>query len=379
MAGSEQTKPSGADEITMFLCGDVMTGRGIDQILPNAGAPELHEAYVSNALTYVELAERTNGPIPRPVNFEYIWGDALAGLKRVAPDVRIINLETAVTRGDDWAPKGINYRMHPANIPAITAAQIDCCALANNHVLDWGEAGLEETLDTLHAAGVRTAGAGRKLDEALAPAMLTVAGKGRVLVFAFGCESSGIPREWAAQSDRPGIALLDDLSDSTVLRIAERVRALKRPCDVVVVSIHWGGNWSYAIPAEQIRFAHGLIEQAAVDVVHGHSSHHVKGIEVHLERPILYGCGDLLSDYEGITDHTDYRDDLGLVYFVTVQAHSGCLQRFEMTPTRLRRFRINRASPAEAHWLWKLLRRESAALGVQAVLRPDGQLQLHWS
>ena len=377
MAGNEQTKPSDADEISMFLCGDVMTGRGIDQILPRAGPPELHEDYVSSALTYVELAEQANGPISRPVAFEYIWGDALAELERRSPDVRIVNLETSVTRSDDWLPKGINYRMHPDNIPCITAAAIDCCVLANNHVLDWGMAGLEETLDSLQAAGLQTAGAGRNLDQAAAPAILTVAGKGRVLIFAFGAESSGIPRDWAAQSDRPGVELLDDLSESTVRRIAARVRALKHAGDIVVASIHWGGNWSYAIPSEQIRFAHGLIDLAAVDVVHGHSSHHVKGIEIYRQRPILYGCGDLLTDYEGITGHAGYRDDLGLMYFLRIQANSGRLLSFEMTPTRLCRLKINRASPAEAHWLWKLLRRESAVFSVQVVLHSDGHMQLH--
>lgn len=97
MAGTEDAKAHGSDEITMFLCGDVMTERGIDQILPGAGTPELHEDYVSDALTYVELAEKANGPIPRPVDFGYIWGDALAELKRRALDVRIVNLETSVT------------------------------------------------------------------------------------------------------------------------------------------------------------------------------------------------------------------------------------------------------------------------------------------
>lgn len=104
----------------------------------------------------------------------------------------------------------------------------------------------------------------------------------------------------------------------------------------------------------------------------------MKAIEIYRERPILYGCGDLLTDYEGITGQPNYRDDLGLMYFVTVQARSGRLVHFEMTPTRLCRLRVNRASPAETHWLWKLLRRESAALGVQVVLHSDGHLQLHW-
>src|SRR5512145_2882467 len=117
--------------VTLFLCGDVMTGRGVDQILPHPSKPRLFEPYVTSAVTYVELAERAVGPIPRPVGFDYVWGDALAELRRVRPDARIVNLETSVTRSNEaWPDKGIHYRMHPANVPCLTAAGIDCCALA---------------------------------------------------------------------------------------------------------------------------------------------------------------------------------------------------------------------------------------------------------
>ncbi|MBU1394726.1 MAG: CapA family protein, partial [Gammaproteobacteria bacterium] len=150
-------KPAaGGPGMTLFLCGDVMTGRGIDQVLPHPGDPVLHEGYVTSAPDYVALAERVNGPIPRPAEFAYVWGDALAEWARIAPDLRIVNLETAVTTRDDWQRgKGIHYRMHPANVPCLTAAGIDCCVLANNHVLDWGYAGLAETLETLRRAGLQ--------------------------------------------------------------------------------------------------------------------------------------------------------------------------------------------------------------------------------
>ena len=121
--------------LNLFLCGDVMTGRAIDQILPHPGNPQLHEPYIRDAHDYVRLAEPTNGPVKRPVQFDYPWGDALAELERVMPDVRVINLETAITVSDRYRPKGINYRMHPENIGCLMAAGVDCCALANNHVL----------------------------------------------------------------------------------------------------------------------------------------------------------------------------------------------------------------------------------------------------
>ena len=198
--------------ITLFLAGDVMTGRGIDQILPHPSKPRIPERQVRSAIDYVKLAERATGPIERPVDFGYVWGDALIELDHVQPDGRIINLETSITVSEDsWPGKGIGYRMHPQNIGCLTAAKIDCCVLANNHVLDWGRQGLLETLDVLHRAGIRTAGAGRDEHEAAGPAVLEVLGKGRVLVFAFGAPTSGVPREWAAGEDRPGLSFLGDL------------------------------------------------------------------------------------------------------------------------------------------------------------------------
>ncbi|CAI8899137.1 hypothetical protein EMIT0P291_320013 [Pseudomonas sp. IT-P291] len=127
------------DTLKLFLCGDIMTARGIDAVLPHPGDPRLYEAYVKNAGDYVRLAERVNGSIPRPVDFTYVWGVALDEFELRQPHARIINLETAVSRHGRPEPKGINYRMSPENFPLISAAGIDCCVLANNHVLDWGQ------------------------------------------------------------------------------------------------------------------------------------------------------------------------------------------------------------------------------------------------
>ncbi|HEX6135538.1 MAG TPA: CapA family protein [Longimicrobiales bacterium] len=362
-------------EITLFLCGDLMAGRGVDQVLPHSCAPELHERFVASALDYVHLAEQTNGPIARPVEHGYVWGDALALLGRRNPDARIVNLETSITTCDDAFPKGINYRMHPGNIGVLTTAGIDCCVLANNHVLDWGEGGLLETLDTLTHAGIRVAGAGRNLAAARMPAVLNARPGVRVLVFAAGTSDSGIPVSWAARGDRSGVHLLRDLSDATVADIGHAVEAAKRPGDIAIASIHWGGNWGYEIPDSHRHFAHALIDRARIDLVHGHSSHHPKAIETHRGRPILYGCGDFLDDYEGIRGYEEYRDDLVLMYFPTLDPDSGRLIRLEMEPLRIRNFRLSTPSSADRAWLCATLGRECRRFGhdVRAV---DGSLIL---
>ncbi|MBP2328707.1 poly-gamma-glutamate capsule biosynthesis protein CapA/YwtB (metallophosphatase superfamily) [Kibdelosporangium banguiense] len=130
--------------VTVFLCGDVMTGRGVDQILPRPGDPRLWERFVRDARDYVGLAEAADGPIPRPVDVTWPWGDALRVIEEIAPDVRILNLETSITRrGEPARGKQIHYRMAPENVSCLTVARPDVCALANNHVLDFGHSGLE--------------------------------------------------------------------------------------------------------------------------------------------------------------------------------------------------------------------------------------------
>lgn len=338
-----------------------MLGRGIDQILPHPGDPRIFESVAASAVLYRELAEKANGPIPTPAPFAYVWGNLLADLRAAKIDARIVNLETSITTSSEPVPKGINYRMNPANVGVLTELPVDCCTLANNHLLDWGRAGLIETLATLDRAGIAHAGAGRNSEEAATPAIIGLSDHGRVLVFGFGSPSSGVPRAWAARVDQPGIMLLDDLSAATFARVAERVHRAKQPGDLVIASIHWGGNWGYSVPREQQRFAHALIGDAGVDIVHGHSSHHPKGIEIYRGKLILYGCGDLVNDYEGIGGYEAFRSDLVLGYVAKCTLPSGQLARLELLPFQLKHFRLNHP-PAEAiEWLCGMLERESAA------------------
>ena len=349
--------------IRLFLCGDVMTGRGVDQILPHPCDPALHEGYAQSALDYVRLAENHSGPIRRPVDPAYIWGAALDEWRSRKPDARIVNLETSVTRGEDYLDKGINYRMSPENADCLTAAAIDCCVLANNHVLDWGHDGLRDTLATLQRLGIKTAGAGLDLAQASAPAILPIAGKGRVLVFSFAVASSGTPRGWAARPAAAGVNFLNDLSEATAGRVCDQIGRAKRDADVVVVSLHWGPNWGYDIEPEQRRFAHTLIDRAGVSVIHGHSSHHAKAVELYRNRLILYGCGDFLNDYEGIEGYAEFRGDLPLMYFADIEAASGTLVNADIFSLLIRRFRLVRPPAADVAWVQQTLARESAMLG----------------
>ena len=392
--------------VTLFLCGDVMTGRGIDQIMPYSVDPRLYESYVKDARDYVRLAERVTGRIAKPVSYSYIWGDAIDVWEQFEPAARIINLETSITSHNiPWPGKGINYRMHPGNIKVLTSAGIDFCSLANNHTMDWGQEGLFETLRTLKNAGISYAGAGGDLNEAEKPAIIEI-GQSRVIIFAFGSITAGVPRSWAAGagsradgsgsraansgsraagsgsradgSGSAGLNVLPGMHDEAVSLISKQVNAVKQPGDIVVFSVHWGSNWGYDIPASHREFARKLIDNAGVDVVHGHSSHHPLGIEVYRDRLIIYGAGDFINDYEGISGREEYRGELTLMYFPCIDPSDGSLVSMTMVPMRIRNFRLNHASSSEARWLRNMLNREGKRLGTGVISDEKGYFLLEW-
>ncbi len=352
-----------------------MLGRGVDQIMAHPSDPTLHETWVGDARRYVELAEARSGPIPRRVPPGYVWGDAAHTLRDA--DASIINLETAVcTASHPWPDKGIHYRMHPRHVNCMWEAGIDVCALSNNHVLDWCRQGLFETLDALSAAGVSTCGAGPSCDTARRPACVGVDDDSRVLVLGRGTNSSGIPDGWEAGPDRAGVALVDP-DDPGAAREMTGWAETKRRGDILVASLHWGGNWGYRIPRSHRRFAHDLVD-LGVDVVHGHSSHHPLGVEIQQERPIIYGCGDLITDYEGIGGYEEFRPDLALIYLITIDADSGKMQDMQIEPWRVHKFQLVSPTDEEVEWLTERMGRECRRLGTAVTRAGSQRLRVEW-
>ncbi len=226
-----------------------------------------------DARCYVELAERSGGPVPAPAGPDWPWGEALEVLERAAPDVRILNLETAVTADGDFAAgKAVHYRMHPANLPALTVARPDVCVLANNHVLDFGRGAWPRPSTSSRGRGCgwpgpavtprpRTPGRGARRPARPCPRLRP---------------RHGVQRHPAELGgDRPAVrGRLPARADGRRRRGPAPTRTAGPAAgDVVVVSVHWGSNWGHRVPAGHVRFAHALVE-GGVDVVHGHSSHH---------------------------------------------------------------------------------------------------------
>ncbi|MGW2082852.1 CapA family protein, partial [Streptomyces sp. NPDC001939] len=175
--------------------------------------------------------------------------------------------------------------------------------------------------------------------------------------------------------DRSGIALVSAPSPAAAADLVARIRTARRPGDLVAVSIHWGSNWGYRVPPDHIRFAHDLIDGGA-DLVHGHSSHHPRPLEVYRGRLILYGCGDLVDDYEGITGHEQYRDDLRLLYTARLDRATGTLRGLRLTPFQARRLTLHRARLRDAHWLNDALTRHGAPFSQALTVGNDAALTL---
>lgn len=367
----------GSEETTrLFFAGDVMTGRGVDQIREVSAGEGLREPHVDSARLYVDIAEKKHGPIPAPVGPEYSWGDGLEVFEQFDPAVRIVNLETSITTGDDyWEGKSIHYRMHPANVDTLQAAGIDICSVANNHVLDFGRSGLVETLEVLEGANVEFVGAGRDLEEAQRPVQRELPGGARLLVWAFAMPSSGVPRSWRATPSRPGLWLVDELSVRAARAITDRVQAHKRAGDIAVISVHWGSNWGWEIPPAQQALAERLVD-GGVDIIHGHSSHHLRPIEVRDEALIMHGCGDLITDYEGIGGHQRWRGELGAMFFADVAPKGGAVQQLRLVPTTMRKMKLRRAGREDAEWLERTLNRISEPFETTFELNDDGIIAL---
>ncbi len=354
-----------------------MTGRGIDQVLKYTSDPDLHERYIKNAKRYVELAERKSGSISQPVSNEYIWGDALEVIDKINPVLRIVNLETAITTSNNfWRGKGIHYRMHPGNIPVLKAAGIDIAVIANNHILDWGYDGLMETVQTLNSNEISCAGAGANNESASEPAVYET-GTGRILVFSYAAADAGIMPDWKAATGKAGVNLLPRLSSKRFEKVKSDVEKFRKRRDRIIISLHWGGNWGYNVSADDRKFAHRLIESGHADLIHGHSSHHPKALEVHHGHLIIYGCGDLINDYEGIQGHEKYRGDLSLLYFPKLNS-IGKLVSLTLKPFKINRFRLERTRLRDRDWMAGCLNREYEKFGSRIEQNAEGSFELQW-
>jgi poly-gamma-glutamate synthesis protein (capsule biosynthesis protein) len=300
-------------------------------------------------------------------------GDAIASNPRhelVAPEVRalleeadlaVCNLECCISeRGRPWPDPGkpFFFRAPPRAAEMLAELGVDCVTLANNHVLDFGEEALLDTLAHLAAAGVASAGAGPDDAAAAAPALLEARGL-RLAVVAFADH----PPEYAAGPGRPGIAFADLGGRALSGRLAEAVRDAAAAADALLVSPHWGPNM-VAAPVARVRAAAAELEESAATLVAGHSAHVFHGVRGR----VLYDLGDFVDDYA--VDPV-LRNDLGLLWLVDLEP--GRAVRLEAVPLQLEFCRTRLATSAEAEWVGRRFAGACAALGTDVAVE-EGRL-----
>ncbi|ETN44488.1 uncharacterized protein HMPREF1541_10158 [Cyphellophora europaea CBS 101466] len=395
---------------TLTLLGDVMLGRLVDQLLPDSVPSADDAAHISNF--------RRQYPSLQSYTYASPSGNVLPLFR--SSSLVLANLETSATlHPTPYPDKTFNYRTHPSNLHSLTTANIAHVSLANNHTLDFCETGLLDTIAALRHQGISFAGAGSTPEEAARPAVLTLPSTDpdrqahEIHCYSF----SDHPASWSS------IPLFNhiDYTSASRARLKSQLTAPRpdghRPPALKLVSMHWGPNYAWQ-PAPEIRLlARFLVRECGVDIVHGHSSHHIQGVEIiersedlkaedddvpgegesdrHATREagskglVIYGCGDFVDDYavNGV-----FRNDLSAAWRVTVGSAGGSsdgdvqkdagrgleVQKLEVFPNRIKTFQASllRREDPDHEWVMKKFRQLCKEMGtdVQEGLGSEGQI-----
>ncbi|KAJ9651168.1 hypothetical protein H2198_009545 [Neophaeococcomyces mojaviensis] len=353
-------------EYKLTFLGDIMLGRLIDQMLPtHVDEPEEARLAAHFRQSYAHLQ---NYDATSP------WGNTLDFLHK--SDLVLGNLETAATtHSTKWPNKVFNYRMHPANVECLKAAGIAYVSLANNHTLGFCREGLFETVKTIEDAKIAHAGAGRTIEEADRPAVLQLPGtKRQIHLYSF----SDHPDDWSRVREFNSLRYNEDFRSRIRSILTRSHTGLASKPDLKVFSVHWGPNYSWR-PSEDIKsLARFLIDNCGVDIIHGHSSHHVQGVEVYNGKLIIYGCGDFVDDY---AVNAEYRNDLSAAWNVHVHMEEDQpieISKLEVFPNRIKKFQAELIDQKDVDhkWICKKFRALCADLGtvVEEGLGTIGQI-----
>ncbi|TRW98923.1 CapA family protein [Flavobacterium gawalongense] len=307
--------------ITIGLTGDVMIGRGVNATISNNG-------------------------------YAYPWGNVLPVLKNT--DINIINLEAALTNSTKKIFKTFNFKATPDRIKTLTVANITVANIANNHILDFSEEGLIETIQTLNAAGILHAGAGMNENEAEKPVILTT--KNNTLgVLGF---TDNEPR-WKAGISACGVNYIDISNENDCNKALTAIAKLRKETDIVIVSIHWGPNMNEEPERHFVDFAHAMIDHGAA-IIHGHSAHNFQGIEVYNHKLILYDTGDFVDDY--VVDPYLKNDHS---FFFKVEVSKQRIEKVVLIPVLISKYQVNLAIGEDYKWCIQRMQQLSAKFGTK--------------
>jgi len=286
------------------------------------------------------------------------FDDDVAGVVRGA-DLAFVDLECVIAEGGApfQPPRVFYFRATPKAIDALRLAGIRGVNQANNHAMDYGPDALLEDLRRLDDAGIAHVGAGKDAEAAAAPVVLS-AGDLKIGFVGFADHYA----DYAATPDRPGTNYLptrDDDATVTRAKIAADA-ARKAGAQIVVFSWHHGPNMNPAPDATTVSLARRLIDEARVDVVHGHGAHCLQGVEVRGAGVILYDTGDFVDDYEV---DPSVRNDQALLYLLTLDRTG--LHQLDLVPLTVEDLRVRLATKAETADILKTLERRSAPFGTR--------------
>ena len=207
-----------------------------------------------------------------------------------AADLAMVNLETAVTDRGIAQPKQFTFRGPPWALEALTAAGVDVVSLANNHGIDFGAEGFEDTLAAAAARNLPLVGAGRTRAEAYAPFVASVRGRRVAVLAATQVMDAAFLASWPATADRPGLASAKYEHEERLVRAVRRARAR---ADIVVVFLHWGVERLTCPTASQQDLARRLVE-AGADVIVGGHAHRLQGAGMLDDALVAYGLGNFV-------------------------------------------------------------------------------------
>lgn len=317
------------DLLNIGLTGDVMLGRTLDLIVSRNG-------------------------------YDFPWGNVLPLLQ--GNDFNIINLEAALTYSSNQVEKTFNFKASPEKVKSLLNAKVTVANLANNHVLDFGVEGLLETIATLDKAGIKHIGAGKNIGDALAPIILR---KNNIVLGFLGVTDN--EPDWLAGSS-PGVNYIDISIKKERTIILRAIETLKKQCDILIVSIHWGPNMREKPTQEFITFAHEMVDYGA-NVIHGHSAHILQGIEQYKNSLILYDTGDFIDDY--VID-PDLRNDLSALFIL--QVYKSGVGKIKLHPVRIAEYQVNLAKGEDYDWVINRVDYLSSAFNTK--LNREGEIVL---
>jgi poly-gamma-glutamate synthesis protein (capsule biosynthesis protein) len=322
--------------LVIGFTGDVMLGRLVNQVMTRINTKEPGKGYT------------------------YVWGNMLPILRQ--NDINIINLETTLTKSKKKVSKVFNFKADPDKVKALVEAKIDIVSLANNHSCDFNHEGLLETLQVLDKAKIHHVGAGKTIEQARKPVIITRKGI-KIGIIGYTDNEPG----WKAGPDKPGN---NYLRVGDIEQVKKDIAAIRPKVDLLVTTWHWGPNKREIPTPDFVEFAHRMIE-SGIDIIHGHSAHVTQGVEVYQGKLILYDTGDFVDDY---AVGPVLRNDHSFLYKVYVTKEG--IQKLVLVPVLIDNMQVNRAKGKDRAEMVQRIKRLSAAFGTE-FQEVEQRLELH--